>query len=396
LTEGLQSDYENLLPVGSKISKTGSENALFKVYGRGVATSRDAWVYNFKKEHLSRNMQEMIKVYNKHVKTWGQIRSKPEIEEYIGTVQSGIPWSDSLKNYLQRQVAIKFSAANIRNAAYRPFVQKYLYFDQHLIERWYQIPQMLPNAMSEGENRIICVTSPGSKNISAFMTNMIPNLNLFAGASPVQCFPLYYYDRDVKERRENISDWAHHHFIEHYQDRSITKFDIFHYIYAVLHLPEYIRKYSANLRKQLPRIPFIHDFNKMVKSGKNLARLHLFYQGQAEYPLKKIQAMDKDPAWNIEKMSLSKNRNSIRINDYLTITNIPPRALEYQVGNRAALEWIIDQYRCRNPVKKGYADDPNDQTDPDLIIRLIGQIITVSIETIKIINELPHIDTNQI
>jgi predicted helicase len=224
------------------------------------------------------------------------------------------------------------------------------------------------------------------------MTAMIPDLNLFAGASPIQCFPLYHYDRDGQNRRENISDWALQKFINKYKDQRITKFDIFHYIYAILHHPAYIRKYAANLKKQLPRIPFIRNFQEMAEAGKNLARLHIYYEGQEEYPLKKNVSFAENPNWQIEKMILSKDRRNIKINDSLTLSNIPAKAFEYIVGNRSALEWVIEQYRLRDVLKNDNVDDPNKAADPTYISRLICQVITVSLETIKIIQAMPLMD----
>jgi predicted helicase len=388
LTEGLQKNFENLLPIGTKISKVGKENSIFKLYGRGVATARDAWMYNFSKENLTQNIQELINIYNMQVKRWTRLPSKPDINEYLSGGDISIPWSDSLKSYLQRQLIVKFNSENIRNALYRPFVRKYLYFDQHLIDRWYRIPHILPTPMSERENRVICVSSPGSKHISFFIANLIPDLNLFAGASPIQCFPLYIYDDDGKNKRDNITDWALEKFCTYYKDYGITKFDIFHYVYAILHNPVYIRKYTANLKQQLPRIPLIGDFYSLVTAGANLARLHLFFDGQEEYPLKKNIKVQENPDWRFEKISFTKDRRGIIINEDLSLSNIPARAFEFIIGNRSALEWIIEQFRFRNMVTAGSEDDPNELTDPSYITRLIGQIITVSIESLKIINSL--------
>ena len=129
MTEGLQKDFEALLPMGTKLSKTGKENAIFRIYGRGVATARDAWIYNFSQDNLTRNVRELLLVYNKYLKNWADLPSKPDIDEYIGKENTTIPWSASLKSYLQRQLAIRFDARNIRDALYRPFVRKYIYFE---------------------------------------------------------------------------------------------------------------------------------------------------------------------------------------------------------------------------------------------------------------------------
>jgi predicted helicase len=221
-----------------------------------------------------------------------------------------------------------------------------------------------------------------------FISNLIPDLNLFAGASPIQCFPLYIFDNDGRNKRDNITDWILEKFCKHYKDLRITKYDIFHYVYAVLHHPVYIRKYSANLRQQLPRIPMIKDFYKLSIAGANLARLHLYYEGQEEYPLRKNFKLNENPDWKIEKMSFTKDRRSIIINETLSMSNIPFKAFEYMIGNRSALEWIIEQYRLRNVVSAGGEDNPNQSVDPSYIIRLIGQVTTISIESQKIINSI--------
>ena len=93
-----------------------------------------------------------------------------------------------------------------------------------------------------------------------------------------QCFPFYVYDEDGTNRRENITDWALEHFRKHYNDKKITKWDIFYYVYGVLHHPEYRAKYAENLKRELPRIPLAKDFWGFSKAGKELARLHIEYE----------------------------------------------------------------------------------------------------------------------
>jgi predicted helicase len=318
--------------------------------------------------------------------------AKPEMDLFLSKSNNDIPWSESLKNYLRRQIKIRFRSTAIREAMYRPFVKKYVYFDQYLVERWYQLPHMLPTEKNERENRLICVSSPGSKQFSCLMTNRIPDLNLFAGASPVQCFPLYHYDKDGKNRSQNITNWALESFIDSYGDKGITKFDIFHYVYAVLNHPVYLKKYSANLRKELPRIPLIKAYRQMVNSGKNLARLHLYYYGQEEYPVKISTAFGSIPDWEIEKITIAKDRNSVILNKNLTLSNIPPEVFDYHIGNRSVLDWINDQYRIRKPRNVPQGDNPNNTDDPSGIVRLIGQLITISLGSLKIISELPAWD----
>jgi predicted helicase len=214
------------------------------------------------------------------------------------------------------------------------------------------------------------------------------NLAFLGGGSSYQCFPFYTYNEDGTGRKENISDWGLAQYIEQYKDETITKWDIFYYIYGVLHTPAYKEKYAANLRRSLPRIPFYDDFWKYSKAGRELADLHINYEQQPEYYLNKIEAPGKQLDWKVEKMRLSKDKQTLVYNNFLTLTGIPLEAYEYKLGNRSALEWIIDQYQVKTDKRSGITNDPNRADEQDYIYHLIGKIITVSIETMKIVKGL--------
>lgn len=130
-------------------------------------------------------------------------------------------------------------------------------------------------------------------------------------------------------------------------ERDITKWDIFHYVYALLHHPTYHTTYAANLRRELPRIPFAEDFWGFATAGARLAELHVNYEQQPEYPLKFIENPDEPLNWRVEKMRLSKDKTQIKYNNFLTLAGIPPEVFEYRLGNRSALDWVIDQYQVR-------------------------------------------------
>ena len=278
-------------------------------------------------------------------------------------------------------------------------------------------------------------------------------------------------------RRENITDWALQQFRSHYHDPSITKWDIFHYIYAVLHHPEYRERYAANLRRELPRIPFasatgaealekraddaalkrrsstdIHAedrvtnsdgvnlddfaslddstsveerpfraasaskksralapvgpvaadasatkdvdvFREFVKAGQRLAEIHVHYEAQPEYPLTKTEKPGKQLDWRVTKMRLSKDKATLIYNDFLTLSGIPKETYDYRLGNRSALEWVIDQYQVSTDKRSGITNDPNRDDDPEYIVRLIGQVIAVSLETVRIVKSLPELSS---
>jgi predicted helicase len=174
-------------------------------------------------------------------------------------------------------------------------------------------------------------------------------------------------------------------------DQKIAKWDIFHYIYGVLHSPEYRERYAANLKRELPRIPFAPDFRAFARAGKRLADLHVNYEKQPEYPLQRIEDPKEKLNWRVEKMRLSKEKTSLTYNSFLTLSGIPAETYEYRLGNRSALEWIVDQYQVSTDKRSGITNDPNREDDPEYIVRLIGQVVQVSVETVKIVQALPSL-----
>jgi predicted helicase len=255
----------------------------------------------------------------------------------------------------------------------------------------YQFPGFFP--VPETQNTAICLTDRGSeKPFMVLMTDKIADLHIVGAGCSAQCFPFYTYNEDGTNRRENITDWALAKFRAHYRDDAITKWDIFHYVYALLHHPDYRQTYAANLRRELPRIPFVEDFWGFAKAGAQLAEIHVNYEQQPEYPLKFIENLDESLNWRVEKMRLSRDKTQLKCNDFLTLAGIPPETFEYKLGNRAALDWVIDQYQVKTDKRSGIVNDPNNLDDEQYIVRLIGQVITVSLETVKIVKSLPELN----
>jgi predicted helicase len=388
LNEGMDNDFDSLLPMGTKEAKAGQDGAVFITYSNGVKTNRDSWVYNSNKSDLINNVESMISVYNLNVREYLEKKShlNINIDDFVDPDDTKISWSGDLKMALEKGIIAKFYNANIRNSIYRPFFYEYLYFDRLLNNSVYQFPKIFPTVETEKANYVICVSGLGSnKPFQSLMVDLIPCLDML---EKTQCFPFYTYKEDGTDRKENISDWALKQYQEHYKDESITKWDIFYYIYAVLHTPAYKEKYAANLRRSLPRIPFYEDFRKYSTAGKKLAELHVNYEIQPEFYLQKIEAPERKLDWKVVKMKLSKDKQTLIYNDFLSMTGIPLEVYEYKLGNRSALEWIIDQYQIKTDKRSGIVNDPNREDEPDYIVRLIGKIVTVSLETVKIVREL--------
>ena len=403
LTEGLQDDFHDFLPLGTKEAKKKKEiakNVIFKNFSLGVSTNRDAWVYNFNRDSLSDNVQRIIENYTAELDRWKRQKPpKPNINDFVLYDDTKIKWSSTLKKHLERGRTAKFYEGEIRCSLYRPFTKKGLFLDKDkiLIDRPGLFSTIFPIPETETENQVICVNITPEKPFTSLITDCIPNLGVTGGyGSPTQCFPFFTYSKDGKFRRENVTDWALKAFQNHYSDDRISKWDIFYYNYSILHHPHYRVKYQEDLKHSLPHIPFADDFQAFAKAGEELADLHINYESAPKYAgltLKESPNMPLD--LRVERMKLSKDKTQIEYNEFLTIEDIPVDAYDYRLGTRSALEWVVDQYRITEDYKPNtgrgsrIVNDPNREAEPRYIVDLIARVVTVSLETMKIIKNLP-------
>ena len=384
LTEGLDSRFETFLPMGKK----GEGDAIFGRFCSGLQTARDAWCYHFDRNELARNMRATIDTYNGEVFRWERRTNADEpLDSFVTSDKQKISWSSALKSHLRRGRIAEFSEEKIRPALYRPFTKMNLFFDRVLNHAVFLFPSIFPTPETEGENRVICVKAPGSTTaFHALMTDIIPDYH-FTGDS--RCFPFYIYDEDGTNRRENITDWALSAFRAHYGDASITKWDIFNYTYGLLHHPAYGETYQANLRRDLPHLPFAADFWGFANAGAQLAELHVNYESQPAYPLRLVESPGASPDWRVEKMRVSRDKTQIRYNAWLTLADIPAAAFAYRLGSRSALEWVVERYRVKADPGSGIVNDANRLSAERAIVSLIGKVTYVSLETGRIVANLP-------
>ena len=391
LTEGLHAEYETFIPLGSreaKATKGPAVDVIFTRYSSGVKTNRDSWAYNFNRNVLTENMSRMIDTYNEQVFKWERRGNQGEnVDDFVAYDDRKISWSGDLKQDLERGKTGHFALDKVRQSLYRPFAKSNLYFDRLMNNRVYLFPSIFPTPETERENRVLCVSGLGSnKPFQTLMTEMIPCLDIL---EKTQCFPFYTYNEDGSNRRENITDWALAQFRSHYRDDTIDKWDIFHYVYGLLHHPAYRQRYQANLKRDLPRLPFAPDFRAFASAGARLAEIHVGYEAMPAYPLTPVETPDQPLDWRVEKMRLSKDKTQIRYNKFLTLDGIPAQAFAYRLGNRSALEWIIDQYRVKTDKRSGIVNDPNRADEPRYIVDLLGKVISVSLETVEVVERLP-------
>ena len=339
-------EYRQLLPVTD----------MFDIRSLGLNTNRDEVVYDFDTARLGARMREFILAYNVEVDR----HRRDKDADFAPHIQ----WSSRLKECLARGQYAEFSEAKIRRSIYRPFTSRWVFLDSVVNQRTGKWPNIV--------GLVIAVPGPGNrKPFGALMSDTILPLDL--AFEKVQCFPLAH-----------LKDSAVEQFRRHYADDSITREDLFYYIYALLHHPNYCERYAGNLKRELPRIPFAPDFAAFAAAGRGLARLHVGYESLAPWPLQEEETKAQAYSQRVEKMKLGADRQSLKVNESLTLRGIPAEAFAYRLGSRSALEWVIDQYQVKGD------SDPNREDDPRYIVRLVGQVVRVSVETVQILRSLPN------
>jgi predicted helicase len=334
--------------------KFPSITELFDLHTSGLKTNRDDVVYDWDRDKLSQRIRNFIKLYNTEVH-----RHKADTN---ADWPDRIKWSETLKQNVERGALISFEDGKIVPCLYRPFTRRFLFFDRVLNERAYQWPKI--------SGPVIWVKAGADWPFFGLMSSVVCDC-LPQGGS--QCFPL-----------SHLKDSAVAQFRQHYSDPSISKEAVFHYLYALLHHPGYRERYASNLKRELPRIPFAPDFAAFASAGKELARLHVEYESLDPWRLKEIETAGVPYSQRVEKMKLSAEKRSLQVNPSLTLEGIPPEAFEYRLGSRSALEWVIDQYQVKGE------SDPNREDDPAYIVRLVGQVVRVSVATVQIVKSLPN------
>lgn len=369
-------DFDTFLPLIDKEVKAGrSQQAVFQLFSRGLETGRDEWIYDFSESNLTSKIEYLIQVYKARIKAQN--------------IDLDIKWDRQLDKYAANGTEINFELNKVRKGVYRPFVRQYLYFDKQLNRMPGQSLKIFPEVRSNNQLIGFMGQSAG-KPFAVIATNLIPDLNCISPASGgTQCLPLYRYDKDGS-RIDNITDWGLTQFQTHYSDPTITKPDIFHYTYAVLHHPAYRTKYELNLKREFPRSPFYADFHQWATWGKTLMDLHLNYETIQPYGLERQEIATKEKPK--AKLKADKTQGVIILDENSQLTGIPAIAWDYKLGNRSALEWILDQYKEKKPKDPTIAKLFNTYKFADYqeqVIDLLDRVCTVSVKTMEIIHQMP-------
>lgn len=399
--------FDSLLSLAPEKKFDAKAKSVFFIYAIGVATNRDAWVTGFSKEQITANMQAMIAFYNQQIE-----------KEEVSNDKTKISWTVNLTKDWSKGKKHDFDGTAFVRSTYRPFCKQQLYYHHPFIERPGIWNKLFPTP--QHKNLVICVSGVGgSKDFSTLIADMIPDLQVLSNG---QCFPLYWYEENKGEQavslfgttneerwtqRDGITDWCLQEVRSRFAGaKSLTKEDIFHYVYGLLHSPDYRERFADDLRKALPRIPIVEraeEFFAFSKAGRRLAQLHLHYEDYAhkaegvEVDERDYTAADEFAYYAVEKMRFPKKdeRHTIIYNGHITIHNIPAEAYDYVVNGKSAIEWVMERYAVTIHKDSGIKNDPNlwsrEQGRPRYILDLLLSIIHVSVETQRIVVELPKL-----
>ncbi|HNI43496.1 MAG TPA: N-6 DNA methylase [Chitinophagales bacterium] len=374
---GNQTSWQSFLPLMNKPTKnnTQTQQTIFKTYSFGVSTNRDEWVFDKDKTNLLAKAQFLTNEYN---------RSVQDQKMYLT-----MKWSRDLENKLKRNVVAQYNPHNIAIVHYRPFSKIHFYaekmFSDVLTKNHYSF---FGSDFSQENVLMTIINHTQLTDFNVFCSSILTDAGFSGRATPI--VPMYYYDKN-NERQDNITDWALEQFVQHYPNSRLTKEAIFHYVYAVLHHPVYRQKYANNLKLGFPRVPLYDNFEQWVAWGKALMSLHLGYENIRPYPLQRND-IELPNTLNKARLKADKEQGVIEIDMFTQLSRVPPLAWQYTLGNRSAIEWMLDQYKEKIPADKTIAEKFNPYRLADYkeqAIDLLQRICTLSVETMTIIGQMP-------
>jgi predicted helicase len=441
--------WDNLLQLASrKLSGTKedrSQPTIFESFSTGFVTARDDWVVAAEQADLEEKVKYYISIYQETVKNL-PIETDGSIDKYL---DYKIKWTEDLRKYAEKRRKIDFNFNMIRDAFYRPYTRRWHYFSHDLNWSLYKIPEFFP--LDGKNLAITTMGDSSGKPYFALAIDAAPDLNFVSpGSGGTMTFSRYRYTKSG-ERVDNITDWAVAQFVGHYAnpprngegdrleavvgsgaaldtdrlgaadsgpsvtpplrsgappprsgedlsgtlDRSgeylgITKDAIFAYCYAVLHDPAYREKYALNLKREFPRIPFYPGFDQWVKWGEALLKLHIGYEDVKPFKLTRVDTPAPKRAEGTHpkpKLKSNPETGSIVIDEDTQLTGIPPEAWTYRLGNRSAIDWVLDQHKektPRDPTIRARFNTYRFADYKESCIALLAKVVRVSVETVAV------------
>lgn len=397
--------FDEFIPIYSDDGR-----GIFSRITNGVVTNRDAWAFNYSRDEVEKNMKRLIEFYQSESERYAQSDKSKTIRDFVDNDPQKIKWTSDLLRRAKNNESISYEPNNLMPAAYRPFSRRHLYYARNLNERAGLQGSYYPRKNSR--NVSIGFNSPGSTESFVFAVSNIANSS-FGGSEGSQWVPQRWFEKEepigglfsdsqskpTTREVDGITDYALSLFRNAYNDPSITKADIFDYVYGVLHSPEYRSRFASDLKKQVPRIPLAKDFKAFSNAGKNLLKLHVEYESVEPYPLLE-EWKGSERVYTVKKMKHPKRAGEqdlsrIVVNEYLTLSEVPLNAYRYSIKGRSAIEWIIKEYAIQEDTKgkSGIVNDPNTYSDDEkYIVDLLKKVVTISLNTMEIVDSLPPIN----
>jgi len=373
------------LPIADKATKSATsatrERAIFKTYSLGISTNRDEWLYDWNKNDLENKIRHTIAAYE---------AAKIQSGQYPNTLK----WSETLKRRKKAAAVELFDESRLRKAAYRPFNALWLYQSGLLIDRPGQSESLFPVG---GTNLGICFSDAGSRTDYCVLGIAgIADLHFGAAVDAYQQVARYRYTKSG-ERIDNITDWALNKFTAQYGKKGMSKDAIFAYCYAVLHDPVYRETYALNLKREFPRIPFYPDFAQWMAWGEALMAMHIGYEGVDPWPLQRVETPAKRAEGTHPKPVLKSQADlgNVVVDADTQLTSIPVQAWDYRLGNRSAIDWVLDQHKEKKPRDPTIAAKFNTYRFADYkeaMIDLLGRVVRVSVDTVAITEAMKALD----
>ena len=406
-------NFDRYITVGSK--QKGVSTKLFENYTLGVATARDAWCYNSSASKLLVNIKRLIEGYEgERERLCGRV-SAIDVARVIESDPQMYSWTRALTADLVKDKPLSLTDGEVRTVNYRPFSKRNIFYSRRLNEMVYKTAELFPHQNSK--NRCVVVSGVGSRNgLSVLIVDRMLDLGAFDGGA--QHFPIKLYekiDADDHLVKDGLTDYGLKRFQDAYSNTAIAKEDIFYYVYGLLHSKDYRMRFANNLSKALPRIPDVTqevDFWAFVEAGRKLGDLHVNYEDAELYPVTFAEgalelATIDDPVgfYRVKKMKFAGkpgnlNKTIVHYNSNITITNIPLAAYDYVIDGKSALDWVMAQQCIKVHKKSGIENDANDyanetMNNPAYPLELFQRVITVSMETMKIVSNLPELKISE-
>ena len=386
-------DFDDLVPV---LPRTQNES-IFTESTTGITSAKDAWVFDFDKSNLGKKIKFYISVYNSVLVKYQT--DTPNKNRLASWVDKKIKWSNTTIQNLVRMHAMTYSIGNIRESLYRPFVTKHLYYANIIIHLMSKFHTYFQNSQ---ENRLIGFSNPSTDNdFKCIGSKKIVDFHSLSGGTII--VPTWRYEKGTKY--SNVTRYALNLFQTHYKDKEISKEEIFYYIYALFNDPKYERKYKFNLQRNFPRIPLAKDFGKWSDIGRRLFDLHCNFDTAQEYNLIRVDRRVKKNSTRLKLRTEETEKETtveMIIDDTTTLKGVPKEVLEYKIGSRNPLEWVLEFYKeSKNQIKE---DSSNDKAVRDRfniyrfanhkedLINLLQRVTTVCVETVRLRRELERME----